>query len=230
MITTSRRIAAKLIFTLILGINLGTGIIGILLTPARMAAVSQIAGNFTDFGEEPEIATQQMVIVYPPAIHFFYNLSIRRLFDGQPMPPHIRVLSPGIVDVTLVRTDANSLHIKPAGGYYPPPQPLEMLKETPGYHINLVYSLIRLERITVDDSYTPQVGNTIRLTGVTIEITGLTKDGRIGEVLFTFSKPLEAPDYCFLYWDWKKQKYIPFMLPNIGEEVRFNSKGSPVTP
>ena len=58
----------------------------------------------------------------------------------------------------------------------------------------------------------------------------LTEDNRIAEMLFTFAAPLESNQYNFVFWDWRVQQYLPVRFPEVGEAIRFDSKGSPVTP
>lgn len=225
-----RKIISIIIFCIILGVNGVTGVIQIFTGPFTMAALTRFIDKFMDFGDDPGLSGQQLVIVYPPAIHFLYSLSIKRLFDDLPLPRSIGVLSAGIVPSTVIRTSKNRLLIKPDEGFYPPPEPLPILKNTPGYYIGLAYSLMRLERISVDTLYHPRIGEIITLPGITGEVTQLTDDNRIKAIEFTFTNHIDSGTYRFVYWDWSQQKYRPFRFPEVGEEIRFTSKGSPVYP
>ncbi len=62
---------------------------------------------------------------------------------------------------------------------------------------------------------------TIDLTAVTIEITELTDDGRPAEATFRFRVPLEDPSLRWLFV--KDFRYVPFIVPCIGETVEVPS-------
>ena len=62
---------------------------------------------------------------------------------------------------------------------------------------------------------------TIDLTAVTIEITELTDDGRPAEATFRFRVPLEDPSFRWLFV--KDFRYVPFVVPGIGETLEVPS-------
>jgi len=112
---------------------------------------------------------------------------------GQPIPKHIRALTSSLMQpVTVRRTDARTLLVRPKLGYVA--SPLDCV---------------------VGRSDVTRVGDQKRLAGVTIEITELTDDGRPAEAAFTFDVPLEDPSLSWLRWkDWGYRAFTP---PAIGE-------------
>ena len=60
-------------------------------------------------------------------------------------------------------------------------------------------------------------GDTVRLTGLMVEVTGVTNDGRPKEVLFRFDVPLEDPSLRWIVF--KDLAYVPFTPPAIGETI-----------
>lgn len=62
-----------------------------------------------------------------------------------------------------------------------------------------------------------QLGDTVELTAVTVEVIALTDDGRPAEVAFSFSVPLEDPSLRWLAVT--TDGYIPFTVPAVGETV-----------
>jgi hypothetical protein len=61
-------------------------------------------------------------------------------------------------------------------------------------------------------------GNTIRLTGLTVEVAEVTNDGRPVDALFRFDVPLEDPSLRWIVF--KDMAYAPFTPPAIGETVQ----------
>jgi hypothetical protein len=60
-----------------------------------------------------------------------------------------------------------------------------------------------------------KIGQEVTLTGLTVKILSLTKNGIPQNVKFTFEKSLEDSDYKFVYW--KNMGYEPYEVPEIGE-------------
>ena len=61
-------------------------------------------------------------------------------------------------------------------------------------------------------------GQTIKLTGVTVQVGALSLDGRPLEARVTFDVPLEDPSLKWLRWS-TENMYVPFTPPAIGETV-----------
>jgi len=65
------------------------------------------------------------------------------------------------------------------------------------------------------------LGDGRELTGVSVEVTALTRDGRPGEATFRFERALEHPAFRWLQWN--DGRYVPFPLPAVGETVRLDA-------
>ncbi len=61
------------------------------------------------------------------------------------------------------------------------------------------------------------MGERVKLTGMTAEVTQLTDDGRPAEVRFRFDVPLEDPSLCWLCY--RYDQFVPFTPPPIGQTV-----------
>jgi hypothetical protein len=61
-------------------------------------------------------------------------------------------------------------------------------------------------------------GQTIRLTGVSVQVGALSRDGRPLEARVTFAVPLEDPSLKWVRWS-AESAYVPFKPPAIGQTV-----------
>jgi hypothetical protein len=84
--------------------------------------------------------------------------------------------------------------------------------------LNFAYMHQHLDRLYRDDSHPLVLGQRIELTGVTVEVTAFTEDGRPAEATFQFALPLEDPSLCWVRCE--RGVYVPFAPPGIGETVR----------
>lgn len=55
------------------------------------------------------------------------------------------------------------------------------------------------------------------LPRLTIEVVSVDDNGLPAEVLFHFAVPLEDSSLYWLQWDWEKNSYSTFNIPQIGE-------------
>ena len=63
----------------------------------------------------------------------------------------------------------------------------------------------------------------MKLSGMTVEITDLTADGRPAEAVFRFDQPLESPSLHWLCF--RGNSFEPFMPPPIGQETTIEFDG-----
>jgi hypothetical protein len=149
----------------------------------------------------PEVRDQTLVIVSAPSAAHAGYLIFRRALSGQPVPRHTRVLAPAIPSVTVRRLDERTLAIRPARGYLD----------------HVMDRLFRTERRAL------VLGEHVKLSGMTVEITDLTADGRPAEAVFRFDEPLESPSLRWLCF--RGNRFEPFMPPPIGQEYTIKFDG-----
>ncbi len=151
---------------------------------------------------DPRIAEQDMVVVNPPSVLHAAHFLVENEMLGRPVPRHARFLAPGLQSVMIHRLSRDALAIRPENGF------LAWVFE----------SLFR------NGAFPLLVGRRIELTGMTVEITELTPDGRPAEAVFHFAVPLEDPS---LHWmQWKDDQFRPFTPPAVGERIElvFNTR------
>jgi hypothetical protein len=146
------------------------------------------------------IESQDLIIVNPPVTLSMSFSMLEWESRGEPVPRHIRIFTSNLLQpVRIRRPDERTLVVRPEYGYY-------------AWIGDQVFRGIE-NRMSV--------GQQVELTGVTIEITELTADGRPGEAAFEFSVPLEDAS---LYWlQWKDCAFVPFTPPPVGSEIELES-------
>jgi hypothetical protein len=146
--------------------------------------------------EDAAVQNQTVVVVTAPLPLLTGFLPVRRALDGLPVPAHTRVLAPSETgDVRITRRDERTLVVRPANGYL----------------------ILAADRLARSSAYPMFLGQKVELTGMTAEVTDLTKDGRPAEAAFTFSVPLEDPSLRWLAWG--NPGYTPFTPPPVGETI-----------
>ncbi len=193
---TGRRLIGRGVLVLLVVVH---GIIAPLLLPLNAVSAAtaepyiQKAVNDAPLG--PDLAAQDLILVNPPIMFYAHALLTVRTLEGVPMPRHLRVLAPGLVQLEVSRPDERTLVIRPDGGF-------------------LAFPFDNLFRKEGDRFYP---GERVELTNLSVEIVGLTADGRPSEVAFRFSVPLEDPSLKWLKWE--DGTYAPFEPPKPGSRI-----------
>jgi hypothetical protein len=150
---------------------------------------------------DDSMSQQSLIIVNSPNVFVAGFFRVIRELEAQPIPEHVRFLSPSWTDVMLTRIDARTLRLRPDRPYLV--NPFDELFH--GRHHEMM------------------LGDKIRLTGMTIAVTTLSDEGLPAEVTFTLDVPLE--DSSLRWLQWKDGHYRPFQPPIIGQSVRLRIKG-----
>lgn len=179
-----------------------------------------VIAQVTDIGPLSEIEQKGVVIVNAPSpFHFIYMPSLRSL-HSQPMPAHIRILSPGYFSVDVARLDTRTVLVRPEHGYLIPAGAGVGEKRDLLPPVELIYMYQHLDKFFRGDAFPMTLGQQVELTGMRVEVVALTDDGRPSEARIRFALPLEDPSLEWLQWNWEKSVYVPFILPTAGETAR----------
>jgi hypothetical protein len=146
---------------------------------------------------DPSVEHQDLIIVNAPSIGYAHYMPIIWELDGRPVPRHTRVLAPGVPPVTLRRLDDRTLSVRPEA----------------------TFICWRFDHLFRSERNPMHVGQRVELTGLSIEVTKVTPDGRAAEAVFRFAVPLEDPSLRWLQW--KDGEFIPFTPPTVGQTVEF---------
>lgn len=138
--------------------------------------------------------TTIVVINGPSPFHVTY-IPIMRALDGLPGPRRLRILGPAREAVEVRRSDERTLILRPDRGF---------LRQM-------------FDQLYRGENHRMQRGETIRLSGLVIEVTDLTPDGRPAEIACRFEDSLDDPMYQFIAW--RDYRYRPWRVPRIGQAV-----------
>lgn len=180
------------------GLTLRRIVLALLLLPWRTHSMDilAIAGDDAEaaidrFGREADT----VIFVAVPASPAVSYLSARFSLNHRTIPAHIRWLAENRDPVRVTRTGPATLRVAPASGFLASAD----------------------ERLYRDDSRPFQVGDTIRLSELTVTIASLTEDRRPASVDFAFDGPLEQPGRLWLTW--RSDRFERFPLPALGGSV-----------
>lgn len=167
---------------------------------------------------EPEVARQTVIFVNAPVHFFTSHLAAMRQGTSKPVPLRWRCLASGLYPVTVKRLDARTLTVRTEGGLIQDPGTRNVEGEEISPLVHWSYLGQHLTQFVRPRGEAMRVGETLALTGVTLEVREVTRDGRPVEVRFTFDAPLESPDLRWLAWS--EGRYVDFALPAAGASVK----------
>jgi hypothetical protein len=150
---------------------------------------------FVNTPMDRSVEEQDVVLVNTPIALAAGYVPMLRALNGQPIPRHTWALSASWSPTELSRPDSHTLVVRPDWGYLNGP----------------IDTLARSLR------HPMAVGDRVEFTGVTIEVTALTEDGRPAEATCRFDVSLE--DSSLRWLRWKDGEFVPFTPPAVGETV-----------
>jgi hypothetical protein len=173
--------------------------VAVLWLAARVALVPTFGEFFLtaarDAPRGPEVPRQTFVFVNGNDFPVFYGSIIRAVTGEGPVPRRVAQLSTMAAPNEVWREDERTLVITPRGGFL----------------------AMTVDRLLVGPGRRFGVGQAIERPDFVAEVREVTEDGRPQRVAFRFRLPLEAPQYCWLYW--QGGRLVPFPLPAPGTRV-----------
>jgi hypothetical protein len=190
------RVPATLLAVLLLFIHLVLSPPMLILRVARPMGPRGFIGSLKYVPFDESIEDQDLVVVNPPSTFLAMSCLPAWASEGKPLPAHMRILaSSQFHPVQVRRIDERIITVRPQDGY-------------------LVTIFDKLFR---GDQHRLSLGERIELTGMKVEVTELTGDGRPAEAAFSFSVGLE--DASLRWLQYKNGRYVPFHPPAIGQSV-----------
>ncbi len=166
--------------------------------------------------DDPRFENQTVILVNSPA--WLYDVAVIQVrhYQGKSLPAGMLNLTSSCKSASVTRTDANTLVVRPHGGYLPP------RGGSPGANpplpaFSIPHFSQHLDRLFRDDRRPLALGDTIELSAVTITITDRTEDGRAAEATFRFRVPLEDPS--LRWFTLAAQGHVEFKPPEVAETV-----------
>jgi len=145
---------------------------------------------------DDSVQDQDLIVVNPPIPMLVGYFSVMQEMASLPVPRRMRTLSTLSYSMEIFRQDKNILVIRPEEGFV-------------NYHIDKLFR---------NESSPMSLGEQVKLTGMTVEVTELTDDGRAAQAQFTFDVPLEDTSLRWIKWD--QNCFKPFSPPAIGQSVK----------
>jgi hypothetical protein len=217
--TLLRRIGLKVLVPVLVFCYAVVGPLVIMMLPATFRTGIAMQTRLTDFENAAPVDDRYLVIINPPSVSAMEAGLMQRLFSSKAFPAYVRYLTSGESPVEIRRLDKNTIRVTPHRPFPLPPEGIRDEKSGRVFH----FHLDMLGRWTDSFYYNPgfplQTGEIIELSGVKITIGDVTKDGRIGWVVFHFDKEPEDPFYTWLQWDKQNRRYIIGRMPKIGETI-----------
>ena len=139
------------------------------------------------------VEQQDLIVVNPPSLLHIAHTATDREFRGLPVPRRMHLLAGGPQATEVRRTDLHTLVVRPERGW----------------------QSWRFESLLRDDRHPMHVGERVELTGLTVEVTAVSADGRPLEAAFRFDVALEDSSLRWLCW--RDGAYEPFTPPAVGE-------------
>ena len=140
-----------------------------------------------------ETEARMFVLINNPIHMFFVASVIQERMNQAGQFTHFLALSSGNHSVTYTRNDLYTMNVQSENG-----------------------SLTDLDNLHLGKEYAMQPGQIVRLNNTVVEVLEV-RNGLPSKAQFRFKIPLEDPS--LLWFSWKKDVYVPFIPPEIGEAV-----------
>jgi len=209
---TLRTVAALLII-----VHLVVAPIGMAMAPKFISDFGEVSVRAAEsLPSDDAITRQRLVIVSTPSAFTSLFAGVYNATQRRPTCDKSLVLASTGYSVEVIRTDAHTLEITPAGGWLLRPGHWPKGDDAQFVWFGEQYLMQTFDLLFRDDQpFEP--GERIELSDVRIEIVRVTEDGRPATVNFRFALPLADSRYRWIYW--KDGKFARFDLPSVGEHV-----------
>lgn len=205
------RTLAKTCFIVFVLAHIVLAVVGRVASPVT---VSQTRAQFRatmDVGDLPGVQDQDLVIVNAPNPFSLFFMPPYRAHLGQPLPNGLRVLSPGFALIKVAREDQQTLRLRAESGN------LFSGRQKRPFHV--VYLYETFNEGFRHKNYPLRAGDVVEMPRMKVEVVEVDREGLPVEVVFRFAVPLDDASLRWLRWDWHDKTYIPFDVPEVGQEV-----------
>ena len=156
---------------------------------------------------------QTLVVVNAPNPAAFFYLPFAKAYEREPLPKGIRVLAPAFAELQVKREDERSVTLRAKYGNLLSCKPDRILD------IDVVYMLEAISSVRSNGNGLHN-GDEVELPGMSAKIIEVDSEGMPTAVTFSFAVPLDDESLRWIQWSWKQNRYLPFDIPSIGQQVR----------
>lgn len=207
------RFFAAVLFISLIAIHLPLVVFGWVKSPLAIVWVSGRPGEAANTEAEDSLAGRKLVVVNAPYPASFFYLPFALAYEGKTPPDSIHVLSPAFSELEVTRMDATSLKVRAKYGNLLTAKPDHILDVDEVYMFEAISSV----RGNGNGFYE---SHRVRRSGMTAEIIELDDESLPVTVLFKFDVSLEDDSLAWVFWSWKKDRYFPFKVPEIGQRAK----------
>src|SRR5262249_29335328 len=167
---------------------------------ARLGAAAE--GAARTLAPDQAIGEQRVVIANVPSAVFPIYALFMRAAEGLPIPAQTLALASSVAPLQIARTDPHTLLLRYGG-------PQDFLFRPKGYPM--------------------APGDEVRLTGASIRVMAVDRDGRPTEISARFDAPLEDRSLKWLEWSSSCNggEFVPFTPPAVGQQITLGGAPSP---
>ncbi len=165
-------------------------------------------------------ASQQLIIVNSPNAQSLVYMKLSFIHHGIELPAGLRVLSSGLGDITLSRTETNTLVETSTHGPLIPAKPRrsDVPPGAPIYHDLYKESLTASSFRPEEMGFSP--GDKVIVPCMTVVVDRVNGHGLPTQATFTFTRSLDDAGYHWVSWDSAQERYTVFTPPRVGEHMR----------
>ena len=175
---------------------------------------SFLTGVAATLPSDPEVRSQQAVIVNSPSFYLTYYASPHKVLRGHTIPRETLTLATSLHPIEVHRPSRQALTVRPLGGFLLPAGTVPPGRPLPANSFNHFLQEFDL----VFRAPAPfRVGERIDRRRVRIEIDEVTEDGRPAAVSFLFDADLEDPSWRWLRW--QNGGFTAWQPPAVGASV-----------
>lgn len=172
-----------------------------LLFPVRLVGFALFGNTLNACLEsvplDENAADRTLVVINAPNPFFMYYIPLLRSLEGKPLPMRMRNLGPADVlptRVSMTREDDRTIVVWSDKGF--------------------LWTLVR------SNEHPFEVGEIVRLSGMSAEVRSLAPQGWPHKVAFTFDKPFEDPSFQWIAF--KGGLFVPWTPPPVGESLELD--------
>jgi hypothetical protein len=212
-----RRLPVRTLCAVLVVIHLGVAPVALARTAGHMESYGRaIARAAASLPSDPSAQFKTVLIAQTPTYSTFSYGSLLRWLNDQPYLSRTLVLGSSGGPIEVSRPDEHTLVVRPEDGFLAPVGGSTLTREMGHILFNQRNAFLTLDRL-FSDGRSMKIGQQVKVTPVTVEVTAVTDDGRPAEATYHFAMSLENP--LLLWLKWQNGEYMPFELPKPGETV-----------
>jgi hypothetical protein len=159
--------------------------------------------------ERPNLENKNLIVInHPVSLESYYTPGYAAYYHWS-LPKTLHVLAPACTSLEVQRTDDRTLVIQSRDS--------NIFSCDDLGPVHIAYALNAADHLVLGGQY--KKGDHHPLKGLTVEILEVDESRQPSRVAFHFDNPLDAPDFRWLWFNWRTHSIEPFEMPAIGQTV-----------